>query len=54
MNILFLMGGNSDKNKEDYPLYLTEVKGKTILEKQIESAEALHRIYYFLYERNRN
>lgn len=42
MNILFLMGGNSDKNKEDYPLYLTEVKGKTILEKQIESAEALH------------
>ena len=38
MNILFLMGCNSDKNKEDYPLYLTEVKGKTILEKQIESA----------------
>ena len=42
MNILSLMGGNSDKNTEDYPLYLTEVKGKTILEKQIESAEALH------------
>ena len=31
MNILFLMGGNSDKNKEDYPLYLTEVKGKNKL-----------------------
>lgn len=42
MNILFLMGGNADKNKEDYPLYLTEVRGKTLLENQIESAEELN------------
>ena len=41
MNILFLMGGHVDRNKEDYPLYLTEIKGKTILERQIEAAEAL-------------
>jgi len=37
MNIMFLMGGvRSDTNKEDYPLYLTEINEKTILERQIE------------------
>ena len=37
MNIMFLMGGlRSDTNKEDYPLYLTEINERTILEQQVE------------------
>lgn len=37
MNIMFLMGGfRTDMNKEDYPLYLTEINEKTIFEQQIE------------------
>jgi len=37
MNIMFLMGGfRLETNKEEYPLYLTEVNGKTILERQVE------------------
>jgi len=34
---MFLMGGlRSDTNKEDYPLYLTEINERTILEQQVE------------------
>ena len=38
MNIMFLMGGagSNSNNKENYPLYLTEINNKTILEQQIE------------------
>ena len=37
MNIMFLMGGmRTDTNKEQYPLYLTEISDKTILEQQVE------------------
>lgn len=37
MNIMFLMGGfRPEAGKEAYPLYLTELQGKTILEQQIE------------------
>jgi dTDP-glucose pyrophosphorylase len=39
---MFLMGGtNIAKNKEDYPLYLTEIEDKLILEKQINYGMAL-------------
>ena len=37
MQIIFLMGGhNFEKNREEYPLYLTEINEKLIIEKQIE------------------
>lgn len=37
MNIMFLMGGiRPDTNKEQYPLYMTEINDKTILEQQVE------------------
>ena len=37
MNILFLMGGlRTDKKNDQYPIYLTEINEKTILEQQIE------------------
>ena len=37
MQIIFLMGGhNFEKNSEEYPLYLTEINEKLIIEKQIE------------------
>lgn len=37
MNIMFLMGGvRADSNIENYPLYMTEINEKTILEQQVE------------------
>lgn len=37
MQIIFLMGGqNFEKNREDYPLYLTEINEKLIIENQID------------------
>jgi len=43
MNIMFLMGGyRPDNNREAYPLYLTEVSGKTILEGQIDFVREIH------------
>ncbi|WP_294893139.1 glycosyltransferase family 2 protein [uncultured Gilliamella sp.] len=37
MQIIFLMGGqNFEKNREEYPLYLTEINEKLIIEKQID------------------
>lgn len=37
MNIMFLMGSaQAGTNKEEYPLYLTEINDKTILEQQID------------------
>jgi len=43
MNIMFLMGGHCpDSNRESYPLYLTEVGGKTILERQIDFIREIH------------
>lgn len=42
MQIIFLMGGGGfEKNREDYPLYLTEINEKLILEKQIEYCKGL-------------
>jgi hypothetical protein len=39
---MFLMGSvRGDMNKEYYPLYLTEINGKTILEQQIEYAREI-------------
>ncbi|MDY6509621.1 MAG: hypothetical protein ACN6NY_01345 [Acinetobacter faecalis] len=36
MNIMFLMGGvRSEVNMDDYPLYMTEINEKTILEQQV-------------------
>ncbi|WP_239375039.1 glycosyltransferase family 2 protein [Snodgrassella gandavensis] len=43
MQIIFLMGGqNFEKNREDYPLYLTEINEKLIIEKQIDYCKGLH------------
>lgn len=41
MKIMFLMGSSSriKTDKEDYPLYLTEINEKLILEQQIESCK---------------
>jgi len=42
MNIMFLMGGmRSDTNKEQYPLYMTEINEKTILELQVEYTQKI-------------
>jgi len=42
MNIMFLMGAfRADSNKEQYPLYLTEIREKTILEQQIENTQEI-------------
>jgi NDP-sugar pyrophosphorylase family protein len=42
MKIIFLMGGNKIKLcGEQYPLYLTEVGGKSILERQIQRVQPL-------------
>ncbi|MDD4519389.1 MAG: glycosyltransferase family 2 protein [Alphaproteobacteria bacterium] len=42
MKIMFLMGGAKiQKNKEEYPLYLTELDDKLILEKQIDYCRTL-------------
>ncbi|MDF7667517.1 glycosyltransferase family 2 protein [Orbaceae bacterium ESL0727] len=42
MQIVFLMGGGRfEKNNEDYPLYLTEINEKLILEQQIEYCQGL-------------
>lgn len=38
MNAMFLMGGGHDgQGRDDYPLYLTELGGKTVLEAQIDA-----------------
>ena len=43
MNILFLMGSaDINTNKEEYPLYLTEIDKKTVLEQQIEQIRKIH------------
>ena len=43
MKIMFLMGGaNIQKDKDEYPLYLTEINEKLILEKQIEYCSKLN------------
>jgi dTDP-glucose pyrophosphorylase len=42
MQIMFLMGSSHEVNKEDYPLYLTEVGGKLILEQQVEYCNELN------------
>jgi NDP-sugar pyrophosphorylase family protein len=41
---MFLMGGGRhlETNKEDYPLYLTEIGGKLILERQIDYCKTLN------------
>jgi len=42
MQIIFLMGGqNFEKNSEEYPLYLTEISEKLIIEKQIDYCRGL-------------
>ena len=42
MNIMFLMGSSHiEKDKEDYPFYLTEINEKLILEQQIEYCKEL-------------
>lgn len=42
MNIMFLMGGiRPDTNKEQYPLYMTEINEKTILEQQVEYTQRI-------------
>ncbi|OCG61277.1 hypothetical protein A9G42_03905 [Gilliamella sp. Nev6-6] len=43
MQIIFLMGGqNFEKNSEDYPLYLTEINEKLVIERQIEYCKGLN------------
>lgn len=43
MQIIFLMGGqNFEKNEEDYPLYLTDINEKLIIEKQIDYCKGLN------------
>lgn len=43
MKIIFLMSGASiQKNKEDYPLYLTEINDKLILEQQLNYCLSLN------------
>lgn len=43
MQIIFLMGGhNFEKNREEYPLYLTEINEKLIIEKQIDYCRGLN------------
>ena len=43
MQIIFLMGGqNFEKNREDYPLYLTEFNEKLIIENQINYCKDLN------------
>jgi len=43
MQIMFLMGSSHvEKNKEDYPLYLTEINEKLILEQQIDLCRNLN------------
>ena len=43
MQIIFLMGGqNFEKNREQYPLYLTEINEKLIIEKQIDYCRGLN------------
>lgn len=43
MQIIFLMGGqNFEKNGENYPLYLTEINEKLIIEKQIDYCKGLN------------
>lgn len=43
MQIMFLMGSSHiEKNKEDYPFYLTEVEDKLVLERQIEYVRVLN------------
>jgi len=42
MKVMFLMGGaNIPMNKEDYPLYLTEINDQLILERQLHSCLSL-------------
>lgn len=41
MNILFLIGGKSIRESDHYPIFLTEIDGKTILERQINSCKEL-------------
>ena len=42
MNIIFLMGGvRADTNKKQYPLYMTEINEKTILEQQFYNIQKI-------------
>ncbi|GMO64715.1 MAG: glycosyltransferase family 2 protein [Rickettsiales bacterium] len=47
MNIMFLMGSmHIDTNKSGYPMYLTEINGKMILEQQIEYMQKLNSCHF--------
>ncbi|MDR2338150.1 MAG: glycosyltransferase family 2 protein [Deltaproteobacteria bacterium] len=53
MQIMFLMGSSQvEINKEDYPLYLTEIGGKLILEQQIEYCQSLNPQKYIFCVKN--
>ncbi len=42
MNIVYLMGGDTQSNKENYPLYLSEISERIILEMQLDYTKDLN------------